>query len=164
MQTKVLFQKSVVLFTLAIMAATPSWAQAQTIRGPSGKPAEGVTLHRDLEYARTGAKSLLLDIYLPEAASQPPLIVWIHGGAWRKGSKGSGGRVRWMTEHGYAVADINYRLSQEAVFPAQIFDCKAAIRWLRAHTKEYGYDATRIGVAGSSAGATMRLREGPMPR
>jgi acetyl esterase/lipase len=84
--------------------------------------------------------------------SKPPLIVWIHGGAWRKGSKGSGGRVRWMMEHGYALADINYRLSQEAVFPAQIYDCKAAIRWLRAHAEKYGYDAARIGVAGSSAG------------
>ena len=152
MKAKVLIQKSVVLFTLAMILATTSWARAQTTRPSSSDPSEGVTVHRDLEYARAGVKSLLLDIYLPEAMSHPPLIVWVHGGAWRKGSKGSGGRVRWMTEHGYAVADINYRLSQEAVFPAQIHDCKAAIRWLRAHAETYGYDGARIGVAGSSAG------------
>ena len=152
MKTKVLIHTGAVLFTLAITAATLSWAQAQTARHPSEDLTEDVTLHRDIEYARAGEKSLLLDIYLPKAESHPPLVVWIHGGAWRKGSKGGGGRIRWMTEHGYALADINYRLSQEAVFPAQIHDCKAAIRWLRAHAERYGYNAARIGVAGSSAG------------
>jgi len=152
MNTKVVFQKGVVLFTLVMIAVVPGWAQIQTTRQPAGDLSADVTVHRDLEYARVGAKSLLLDIYCPTTAANPPLIVWIHGGAWRKGSKGSGGRVRWMTEHGYAVSDINYRLSQEAVFPAQVHDCKAAIRWLRAHAEIYGYDADRFGVAGSSAG------------
>jgi len=152
MKIKVLIQTGTVLFIFAITAVTLSWVQAQTARRPSGDLPEGVTFHRDIEYARAGEKSLLLDIYLPKTESHPPLVVWVHGGAWRKGSKDSGGRVRWMTEHGYALADINYRLSQEAVFPAQIHDCKAAIRWLRAHAERYGYDAARIGVASSSAG------------
>lgn len=152
MKTKVFMHTGIVLYTLAISAVLPGRVQAQTTAQPAGPFSENVTVHRDIEYAHTGAAALLLDIYLPEAVSHPPLIVWIHGGAWRKGSKGNGGRVRWMTEHGYAVADINYRLSQEAVFPAQIHDCKAAIRWLRAHAETYGYDGARIGVAGSSAG------------
>ncbi len=58
----------------------------------------------------------------------------------------------WVTAKGYALASIEYRLSQEAVFPAQIFDCKGAVRWLRAHAAEYGYDASRIAIAGASAG------------
>ena len=152
MNTGVVFQKSIVLSTLVMLTATQGWTQTQKPRQPAGDITADVTIHRDLEYARTGTKSLLLDIYCPKTATNSPLIVWIHGGAWRKGSKGSGGRVRWMTEHSYAVADINYRLSQEAVFPAQIHDCKAAIRWLRAHAETYGYDADRFGVAGSSAG------------
>jgi acetyl esterase/lipase len=77
--------------------------------------------------------------------------VWIHGGAWLGGSK-NGTPAMGQLRRGYAVASINYRLSQEAIFPAQIHDCKAAIRWLRAHAKEYNLDAKRIGVWGSSAG------------
>jgi acetyl esterase/lipase len=86
-----------------------------------------------------------------EAAGRPPLIVWIHGGGWRRGSKNNP-RVGWLPDRGYAMASISYRLSHQAVFPAQIHDCKGAIRWLRAHADKYGYDATRIGIAGGSAG------------
>jgi acetyl esterase/lipase len=81
-----------------------------------------------------------------------PVVVWIHGGAWRVGSKEGGGPARPLVTKGYAVASINYRLSQHAVFPAQIEDCKAAIRWLRANAKKYNLDPDRIGVTGSSAG------------
>ena len=113
---------------------------------------EGVTVYRDLEFAQAGDLKLLLDLYVPTDPKEAPLVVWIHGGGWRAGCKGNAGRVRHLLDHGYAVADINYRLTHEAIFPAQIYDCKAAIRWLRAHAEKYGYDAKRIGVAGSSAG------------
>lgn len=106
---------------------------------------------RDLVYARTPQKDLALDLYLPDQASKPPLVVWIHGGAWRAGSRAKP-QALYVTSRGYAVASISYRLSQEAIFPAQIHDCKAAIRWLRANAVKYGYDATRIGVWGPSAG------------
>lgn len=109
--------------------------------------------HRDVEYANVDGSSLLLDLYLPRNVKNPPLVVWIHGGGWRGGNKGRGGKfVPLLTDAGYACASINYRLSGEAKFPAQINDCKAAIRWLRAHAKKYGYNAARIGVGGSSAG------------
>jgi acetyl esterase/lipase len=109
-------------------------------------------LYRDLEYARFGQNSLLLDIYLPTQASDPfPLIVWVHGGAFRMGDKGNSPAER-MVARGYAVASINYRLSQEALFPAQIEDCKAAVRWLRAHAAQYNLNPGRIGAWGSSAG------------
>ena len=108
----------------------------------------------DLEYAKVDGKSLRLDLYLPakrEAGAPLPLVAWIHGGGWQSGSKERCPFAALCGE-GYAVASIEYRLTDVATFPAQIHDCKAAIRWLRAHAKEYGLDADRIGVVGSSAG------------
>jgi len=134
--------------TLALAAAPPNLPPRQ------GPPMDltGVKTMRNLEYAKVGSKSLLLDLYVPEKADAPlPLIVWIHGGAWLAGDK-AGGPAMGQVNRGYAVASINYRLSQEAIFPAQIHDCKAAIRWLRAHAKENNIDPKRIGVWGSSAG------------
>ncbi len=114
----------------------------------------GVKSHRDLVYVEGGHERHKLDLYLPEkAAGLLPLIIWVHGGGWQNGSKDGCPPLRGgYIERGYAVASINYRLSGHAVFPAQIEDCKAAIRWLRAHAKEYGLDAKRFGVWGSSAG------------
>lgn len=110
-----------------------------------------VPTHANLVYAKAGDHELKLDLYLPPNASRPPLVVWVHGGGWRAGSKDNmpGG---FLLARGYAVASISYRLSNVAQFPAQIEDCKAAIRWLRAHATQYGYDASRIGVWGASAG------------
>ena len=107
--------------------------------------------YKDLIYASTQQKQLALDLYIPDGAPKRPLVVWIHGGAWRAGSRAKPPAL-YLTAQGYAVASISYRFSQEAVFPAQIHDCKAAIRWLRANALKYGYDATRIGVWGASAG------------
>ncbi|MDP1590810.1 MAG: prolyl oligopeptidase family serine peptidase [Prosthecobacter sp.] len=114
----------------------------------------GVKSHRDLVYVEGGHERHKLDLYLPEKAEGPlPLIIWVHGGGWQNGSKDGCPPLRGgYIERGYAVASINYRLSGHAVFPAQIEDCKAAIRWLRAHAKEYNLDAKRFGVWGSSAG------------
>jgi acetyl esterase/lipase len=107
---------------------------------------------RDLEYVKGGHERQKLDLYLPKTATGPmPVVVWIHGGAWRAGSK-NGCPGLFLTAKGFAVASINYRLSQHAVFPAQIEDCKAAIRWLRANAKKYQLDPDHIGVWGASAG------------
>jgi acetyl esterase/lipase len=115
-------------------------------------PRQVARVERDLVYATVGEKQLRLDLHRPAKASgEEPLVVWIHGGGWRRGSKANC-RLSWLTEHGYAVASIEYRLSGAAIWPAQIHDCKAAIRWLRANARRLGYDATRIGVGGSSAG------------
>ncbi len=109
---------------------------------------------RDLEYSRAGDTSLKLDLYLPAVKGPHPLVVWIHGGAFLGGDKG---QVFWTpildeTKRGYAVASINYRLSNQAVFPALIQDCRAAIRWLRANAAKYDINAERIVVGGESAG------------
>lgn len=109
---------------------------------------------RDITYSQSGMK---LDLYLPAEVRGPlPLIVWIHGGAWKQGDKAdlkrAWGDLSQLVDDGYIFASINYRLSQEATFPAQVHDCKAAIRWLCAHAGEYGIDPRRIGVGGASAG------------
>jgi len=117
------------------------------------QPTGGLRVERDVVYARAGQKELLLDLYLPAAvgAGRLPVIVWVHGGAWRSGSK-EDCPARGQAARGYAVASVNYRLSQEAIFPAQIHDLKAAVRWLRANADRYGLDSDRIGAWGASAG------------
>ena len=80
-----------------------------------------------------------------------PLIVWVHGGAWKGGDK-SNCPARRFVPMGFVVASVNYRLSQHAIYPAQIEDCKAAIRFLRANAKTYNIDPARIGAWGASAG------------
>lgn len=132
------------LFTAAASAAVAS-AQDNT----------QVVADRDVVYATTPETDLLLDVYRPARpkAEKLPLIVWIHGGGWRNGSKGDGKQVLPFVDSGeYVGASINYRLSGEAIFPAQIHDCKAALRWLRANAFRYGIDTRRVGVWGSSAG------------
>ncbi|MCE5326649.1 MAG: alpha/beta hydrolase [Planctomycetaceae bacterium] len=146
---------------ISLCAAAMAWAagvgagadrpRPATASAPASAPARG-GVRRDVEYARVGNKRLLLDLYLPARTDKPvPVIVWIHGGGWQQGSK-TRTPAAAVPAMGYAGVSINYRLSQEAVFPAQIHDCKAAIRWVRAHAKEYNFDADRIGVWGASAG------------
>jgi acetyl esterase/lipase len=105
-------------------------------------------------YVANGHERHKLDLFVPEQAEGPlPLVIWIHGGGWRNGSKEGCPPLRGgYLERGYAVASLNYRLSGHAIFPAQIEDCKAAIRWLRANAKEFNLDPQRFGVWGSSAG------------
>ena len=117
----------------------------------------GMQLIADLDYSGEGNPRQMLDLYLPENYAQLekplPLICWIHGGGWKNGSKSGTGILRTILRSGdFAGASIGYRLSDEAQWPSQIHDCKAAIRWLKAHAEEYNFDANRIGIAGSSAG------------
>jgi acetyl esterase/lipase len=106
----------------------------------------------DIEYRRVGDKSLTLDIYSSPSDESLPLVIWVHGGAWRMGDNKHPPAVPLLTDHGFAVASITYRLSQEALFPAQIQDCKAAVCWLRAHAHDYNLNSDKFGAWGSSAG------------
>jgi len=113
----------------------------------------GVQVVKNLEYGRGNNRALLLDLYLPEKSAQAlPLIIWIHGGAWLGGSKDGGSPALPFTTNGWAVAHVGYRLSPEAKFPAQINDCKGAIRWLRANSKHYNLNPGKFIAWGSSAG------------
>jgi len=123
------------------------------------KPPQGVKAIRNVEYAKVDGLSLKLDLYVPEKSdANRPLLVWIHGGGWTKGSKnGVNASMLRLTREGYAVASIDYRLTGLQSHPKQIHDCKGAIRFLRANAAKYGYDATRIGVGGGSAGGHLVL-------
>jgi acetyl esterase/lipase len=106
----------------------------------------------EIAYA-SGGTNFLLDLYKPSAGSGPfPLVIWIHGDGWSAGNKSQVELSLQLTCRGYAVASINYRLSGAAIFPAQIYDTKAAIRYLRANASTLDIDPNRIGVFGSSAG------------
>ena len=112
----------------------------------------GVRQIADCQYVENGHARHRLDLYLPEQIAGPlPVILWVHGGGWITGDKAGGPAIQFATK-GFAVASINYRYSQHAIFPAQLHDCKAAVRWLRAHAATYGFDASHIGAWGASAG------------
>src|SRR4051812_17355806 len=116
-------------------------------------PAETVVV-RDLEYARRPTGPLLLDLHLPaRPVAPPPVVVWLHGGGWRKGDRSFAPDLdRYFAARGYAMANVEYRLSGDAIFPAQLDDVRAAVRWLRESAGEFGLDARAIGLWGSSAG------------
>lgn len=123
-----------------------------------GGPSQGTfTLHADLVYATVpddqGAPlDLALDLYVPAGPGAPwPTVVWIHGGGWSGGSKDDPAAA-FLTERGFAVASIEYRLSHQALWPAQLQDCRGAVRWLRVHAVQYGLDPDRFGAWGPSAG------------
>lgn len=116
---------------------------------------DDVELMRDVVFGKGGGRELRLHLARSkkQGAAAVPAIVWIHGGGWTGGSRdgGVGNIIQWA-RRGYVAASIEYRLSGEAKFPAQIEDCKCAIRFLRAKASDYGIDAAHIGVAGHSAG------------
>jgi acetyl esterase/lipase len=120
--------------------------------GPAAATA-APTVTADIEYATTGAgEPLRLDLYTPESGAGAPLIVWVHGGAWENGNK-SAMPLGPIIERGFAVASLDFSPASKAPFPGQIHEIKAAVRFLRAQAKQYGYDASRIAIAGASSGA-----------
>ncbi|MAI71159.1 MAG: hypothetical protein CMM01_09630 [Rhodopirellula sp.] len=114
---------------------------------------QGSTVNRDVVYEVIQGRKLPLDLYRPKSTNPTALVIWIHGGGWKSGSKAGGGpAVFQLLQRGYAVASVEYRLSGEAVFPAAVEDCKAAVSFLRLHAEKYNLDPKRFGVWGSSAG------------
>lgn len=123
-------------------------------------PVSNVRVLHDLPYNSKSDSSRTLDLYLPADFARPlPLIVCIHGGGWKGGDK-SMFPAFLLPNMGYAVASINYRLTPEAPFPAQIDDCWSALDWLVKNHKLYGLDQTRIGLWGGSAGGHLALLAG----
>lgn len=149
--------RTAILFGL--LATLPTIGQAQApdrAAEPFQLPA-GVQSELDIAYA-ADSPAQKLDLYLPTgtAAAPRPAIVVVHGGGWRGGDKQRGQWARLPAQYasdGYVAISVNYRLTGEAPWPAQIEDVKAAVRWLRAHAEEHAVDVDRIGAYGNSAGA-----------
>ena len=119
-------------------------------------------IKRDIEYSRPDGKPQLLDLYLPKEGEGPfPVVMWVHGGGWKNGSK-KNCPASWLVEHGFAVASINYRLIP-VQWPAQMDDCRAAVRWLRFNADNCNLDSNHIGAWGGSAGGHLVALMGTLP-
>jgi pectinesterase len=144
------------LRVLAISLATVFSLSAQDApKWKSVKPnlPDTITLHSKVECSHPGEFSIPLEIYVPKAEGTYPAILLIHGGGWKaRQIEADRPLAERLALRGYVVAQVAYRLSTEAKYPAALHDCKAALRFMRAHAKEYKIDPTRIGCAGGSAG------------
>ncbi len=162
------FPLTVLLILLSLILAIHPAARAQNAAPKPAAPKPAATKlpdnliasldsHPELTYARYGDRELKLDLYRPrDAEGKLPAIVCIHGGGWFKGDRSSMTKLaQALAARGYVTATISYRLSGEAKFPAAIQDCKAAVRFLRAHAETYGVDVDKIGATGLSAGGQL---------
>lgn len=143
------------LITTGLFGADdPSAIRSRNLAVISKLPVEA---HFDQDYAGQGNQKQMLDLFLPKerpAGDKLPVLVFIHGGGWTGGDRGpsSGTVLPFVASGKYAGITVSYRLSREAHWPAQIHDCKAAIRWIRGNAAKFGLDPSRIAVWGSSAG------------
>lgn len=141
----------ILLAVIATLALGPVSAQSQTQKNTLPHAVEAI---RDIEYARPDGHSLRLDILRPKQSNgSTPVIVFVHGGGWKNGSRQSGEKHgAWLVEEGFAIISIDYRLTNVAQWPAQINDCYEAIRWVRRNATKHNFDPNRIAAWGTSAG------------
>jgi len=132
-------------FLRLILFLTPLAAQT---------PEPRFTVLPDVQYCTGGGKPLLMDVFVPQHRTRTPTpaVLWIHGGGWERGDKNGNSGAQLLADEGFVTASLFYRLSGDSPFPADIEDCKCAIRFLRANAAKYGVDPDRVGVAGASAG------------
>jgi acetyl esterase/lipase len=138
MMKKSIFVTSVLLLAISVLQAQ-KWSPT----------------YSNVDYVGNGNTKQMMDIYIPSGITTPTAtIIHIHGGAFLMGSKGVSEQPSFQTffNNGYICADINYRLSSDTLWPAQVHDCKAAVRFLKAHASQYNIDTCKIGVIGESAG------------
>jgi acetyl esterase/lipase len=133
---------------LWITFAVPSLARAEN------KPAP-IQVERDLVYGKGGDQDLMLDLAMPKNGDGPfPVVICIHGGGWTQGKRQDMSKtIETLAGRGFVAVTPTYRLAPDNKFPAQIEDCKAAVRWLRSNADKYKVNSDRIGAIGFSAGA-----------
>lgn len=146
------------LLALALVLGATGCGTMSVMPGGSAKFASVDPTQKDLAYA-SGSSAQKLDLYIPTNGSGPfPVVIMVHGGGFMFGDKADGAGLTGVDQllaAGYAVASINYRLSGEAQYPAQIFDAKAAVRFLRANAGKYNLNPDKFGAWGASAGGNL---------
>ncbi len=147
------------LLLLSILALSRGSAGAAS---EEGKAELKVATSFDVVYTKAGDAELKLDLAKPAEGDGPfPGVLVIHGGAWRAGSKADNRRLlEELAKHGYVAISPQYRFCPKEVFPAQVHDVKAAVRWLRSHAEEHKLDSDKIGAMGFSAGGHLSLMLG----
>jgi len=153
---------------LLLCDPSASAQETEVRKAPEIKPSpKGVAVGQDLVYASPNGLDLRLDLYRPAAKAPDPLpvVIWVHGGGWKNGSRHKCKAAALVTR-GFAIASIDYRLTDQAQWPAQLNDCRDAVRWIRDHAHEYGLAPERIGAWGSSAGGHLvaLMGTGPLPK
>ena len=123
------------------------------VAAPAAEVKHAYTHDRGVTYSSPGGQRLKAEVYAPKGAGPFPGVLVVHGGAWRLGNRFHlAFAAERLAERGYTAVSIDYRLAPKHVYPAQIEDCQAAVRWMRTHAKKYRIDAERIGGYGYSAG------------
>lgn len=152
--------KSFIFLALALLVVVSSTGCSglSVLPGGSATFASVDPTYTDLAYA-SGSDAQKLDLYIPTAGTGPfPVVIMVHGGGFMFGDKADGAGLTGVDQllaAGYAVASINYRLSAEAQYPAQIYDAKASVRFLRANAGKYNLDPENFGAWGASAGGNL---------
>lgn len=122
-----------------------------------------VEVTADILFRETDQRTLELDLYRPTSGTDHPFVVFAHGGAWRRGDKGKKWLFPELVSNGIAVADVQYRLSSEAAYPAAVRDVSAAVKWVRVNADEYDLDPGSGALAGTSSGAHLAALVGLAP-
>lgn len=126
------------------------------------EPVLKIETKEDLVFKKVDSQELKLDLAMPAEGDGPfPAIVVIHGGGWRGGDKASNrSTLAEMAQLGFVAISPQYRFWPDSIFPAQVHDVKAAVRWLRSNAEEYNVDPERFGAVGFSAGGHLALMLG----
>src|SRR5262249_47666617 len=107
-----------------------------------------VTVKKDIVYGKGGDQELKLNLAMPKGAGPFPAVVCVHGGGWKTGSRDDMYMtllISYLADRGFVATSVSYRFAPNYKFPAQIEDCKAAVRWMRANAKEYKINPDKIG-------------------